>query len=57
MTQIAKFKWYWATRTAGLVVFLYEVFFDKGNPDRGTVIIAACGVMGFDKVARSESEK
>lgn len=46
-------RWYWFTRAAGLVVFLNEVFVDKHSPDRTTIIIAACGLMGLDKVARS----
>lgn len=54
MTSLAKLRWYWFTRGAGLVVFLNEVFLDKTAADRATIIIAACGLMGLDKVARSE---
>lgn len=50
---VAKLHWYWATRGVGLAVFLYEVGFDKGASDRATIIIAACGLMGLDKVARA----
>lgn len=50
-------KWYWFTRGAGLVVFLNEVFIDKHSVDRTTIIIAACGLMGLDKVARAGDDK
>lgn len=46
-------RWYWFTRGAGLVVFLNEVFLDKHAGDRATIIIAACGLLGLDKVARA----
>lgn len=55
MTPLSNLKWYWFTRGAGLLVFLNEVFVDKTATDRATIIIAACGLMGLDKVARSES--
>ncbi len=50
-------KWFWFTRGAGLVVFLFEVGFDKSSTDRATIILAACGLMGLDKVARTDSGK
>lgn len=54
MIDLTKLRWYYLTRGAGLVVFLNEVFLDKTATDRATIIIAACGLMGLDKVARSE---
>lgn len=56
MKTLGPIRWYWFTRAAGLVVFLNEVFLDKASSDRATIIIAACGLMGLDKVARSGSE-
>lgn len=53
MTFFKKLRWFWFTRAAGLIVFLYEVALDR-SVDRATIIIAACGLMGLDKVARSE---
>lgn len=50
---IEKLHWYYFTRGAGLVVFMNEVFLDKTSPDRTTIILAAVGLMGFDKVART----
>jgi hypothetical protein len=49
-------RWYWFTRAAGLVVFMNEVFLDKHSADRTTIIIAACGLMGLDKVARASDD-
>lgn len=54
---LSSLKWYYFTRAAGLVVFLNEVFLDVKSPDRTTIIIAAVGLMGFDKVARTESKE
>lgn len=50
-------RWYWLTRSVGLIVFMNEVFIDKHSPDRTTIIIAACGLMGLDKVARAGNDK
>lgn len=50
---LGKLRWYWITRGVGLAVFMNEVFLDKGSTDRATIIIAACGLMGLDKVARA----
>jgi hypothetical protein len=53
---LAKLRWYYLTRGAGLAVLLNEVFLDKGSTDRATIIIAACGLMGLDKVARADGD-
>lgn len=53
LKSLSNVRWYWFTRGAGLVVFLNEVFLDKGASDRATIIIAACGLLGLDKVARA----
>jgi hypothetical protein len=45
--------WYYATRTLGVVMVLYGLFGDK-TPERGTIIITGAGLIGVDKVARSE---
>lgn len=53
---LSKLRWFWFTRAAGLVVFMNEVFLDKHSADRTTIIIAACGLMGLDKVARTAED-
>jgi len=49
-----KIKWYYVTRLLGLTMVLYELFSSAGSPERGTIILAGCGIMGFDYVARKE---
>ena len=48
-----KFRWYYATRAFGALGFLYGIFLDKSG-DRTTIIVASAGLMGLDKVARSD---
>ena len=48
--------WYYVTRTLGVLVLLYGLFFDE-SPERGTIILGGFGLLGFDKVARSEPLK
>ncbi len=47
-------RWFHVTRLAGLVVLVFGLFFDH-SPERGTIILAAMGLLGFDTVARSGS--
>ena len=48
--------WYYVTRLMGVVLVMYGVFGDDSS-DRGTIILTGAGLLGFDKVARSESGK
>lgn len=48
--------WYYATRFMGALILLYGVFLDSSE-ERGTIILAGAGLLGIDKVARSEPEK
>ncbi len=48
--------WYYITRIVGTAVLLYGVFGDS-SADRGTIILTGAGIMGIDKVARSEPPK
>lgn len=48
-----KLPWYYVTRGTGLVILLFGVFADA-TPDRGTIILTGAGLLGIDKVARSE---
>jgi hypothetical protein len=52
----SQIPWYYVTRSLGLIMILYGVFFDH-SPERGTIILAGTGFAGVDKVARSESPK
>ena len=47
-------KWYYVTRGMGLITVLYELFFANGTAERGTIILAGFGVMGFDLVSRKD---
>lgn len=46
--------WYWATRLLGTLLIVYGVLED--TPERGTLILTGAGLLGLDKVARSEKE-
>jgi hypothetical protein len=50
------FPWYYVTRLLGVVILLFGVFGDHST-DRGTIILTGAGMLGFDKVARSEPKK
>lgn len=45
--------WYYITRLIGTVILLFGVFGDH-TTDRGTIILTGAGLLGIDKVARSE---
>lgn len=47
------FPWYYATRIAGLSMLGFGVLVDH-TPERGTIILTGAGLLGIDKVARSE---
>lgn len=56
MPSLFALRWYYMTRLLGTVILLYGVFGDSSG-DRGTIIIAGAGLLGVDKVARSEEKK
>lgn len=47
------FPWYFATRALGTVFLLYGLLADHSG-ERGTIILTGAGLLGIDKVARSE---
>lgn len=49
-------KWFWITRGIGAFTALYELLLDQGSSERGTIILAAFGIMGFEWVAKKEKE-
>lgn len=51
-----KMPWYYVTRGLGTIILLFGVFADS-TPDRGTIILTGAGLLGIDKVARSEPSK
>ena len=58
MTEpLHRLRWYHFTRVMGAIVLFYELFFDKTSPDRGTIIIAAIGLAGYELVARTDRGK
>lgn len=52
-TSRFNFPWYYVTRLLGTVILLFGVFSDHTG-DRGTIILTGAGLLGIDKVARSE---
>ena len=47
------FPWFYVTRALGVAILLFGVFGDHST-DRGTIILTGAGLLGIDKVARSE---
>lgn len=46
-------RWYFVTRGVGLVLVVYGLLVDH-TPERGTILVGGFGLIGLDKVARSE---
>ena len=51
--EVGNLRWYHFTRLLGVVVLMYGLLLDD-SPERGTIILGGFGLIGFDKVARSE---
>lgn len=51
-----KLRWFYATRLLGTTLIVFGVFGDK-TPERSTIILTGAGLLGIDKVARSEPKK
>lgn len=49
-----KLYWYHVTRGLGAAAFAYGLLIDSTD-DRTAIIVAAAGLMGLDKVARTET--
>lgn len=47
------FKWFYVTRGLGLFLILYGLLVDH-TPERSTILLGGFGLLGLDKVARSE---
>jgi hypothetical protein len=47
-------KWYYFTRGLGATMVVYELFFVNGTAERGTIILAGCGMAGYDFVSRKD---
>jgi hypothetical protein len=45
--------WFYVTRALGVVFVMYGLLVDD-TADRGTIILSGLGLLGVDKVARSE---
>lgn len=56
MKLLNALPWFYMTRLLGTVILVYGVFGDNSG-DRGTIIITGAGLLGIDKVARSEPHK
>ena len=52
--MLQKLRWYYFTRGIGTIMVLYELLIATGSPERGTIILAGCGLLGFDYVTRKE---
>lgn len=49
----APIPWYFVTRTLGVALVVYGLLVDNTS-DRGTIILSGLGLLGVDKVARTE---
>lgn len=48
--------WFYATRGLGVVLLLYGLLVDQ-TPERGTIILGGLGLLGVEKVAKSDESK
>ena len=55
-SKLTAIPWYFMTRGLGTLILLFGVFGDSST-DRGTLILTGAGLLGIDKVARSEPPK
>lgn len=56
MTPPLKVQWFHFTRALGAIAFLNELLLDTASDARATIMLAACGLMGYDSVARKEKK-
>lgn len=49
-------KWYFITRSLGVMLVLYGLLVDH-TVDRSTILLGGFGLLGLEKVARSDSHK
>jgi hypothetical protein len=54
-SRLPYIPWYYVTRAIGAFVLLFGVIGDA-SAERGTIILTGAGLLGIDKVARSESK-
>lgn len=52
--QTPFFPWYYWTRLLGSITILFGLFVDTSG-ERSTIILTGAGLLGIDKVARSDS--
>lgn len=45
--------WFYVTRTLGVLMLVYGMLFDHTG-ERGTIILGALGLIGLEKVARTD---
>jgi hypothetical protein len=50
------FPWFYITRALGATLVLYGLLIDQ-TPERGTIILSGLGLLGVEKVAKSEPAK
>lgn len=53
MFNLSELRWYHATRAIGAFCLIYGILGDH-TPERSTLILTGAGLLGLDKVARSE---
>ena len=56
MNKKPTIPWFYVTRALGTAILLFGVFGDA-SAERGTIILTGAGLLGIDKVARSEGTK
>jgi hypothetical protein len=52
--RFPNFPWYYVTRGLGAFLVMYGLLIDD-SAERGTIILSGLGLLGVDKVARSDA--
>jgi hypothetical protein len=51
---VKSWRWFYTTRLLGVVLIMYALVLDKTD-DRGTILVGGFGLLGLDRVARTDS--
>lgn len=55
-SRLPSIPWFYATRSLGVLFMLYGLLVDH-SPDRATIILIGGGLVGYDRVKRSDAPK
>jgi hypothetical protein len=51
---VKSWRWYYTTRLMGIALIMYGLLIDQ-TPERGTILLGGFGLLGLDRVARSDA--